>query len=407
MPHLSSVVTAGLLLGLGLACGACGTATQEDARLRPEGSLLAGDAAAAARILDRLMRFEGTALGRRAGELRARIDGCSRGVVAEAPAGDRDALVEAIRCGELAPEALGSGRSIRPGELIFFLRPDEDRWIEGVARTDGDGSLAIEARVDGSQGGLRGAAQALLWPSAEPPGPPRLSGGEALVHARMRPAGGIDLASLVPEGGQGDRLFRLKSELFSGAVLDGVWELVVYLPPQGRRMPPMALGLDVKSRALAVKAMERFVEDIAGTWSLRRVPFAVGDARGACFPRLNLLPELAPCYVATDEQIVVGWDPESVERALLGDPGESLGTLGRDGGLLLRMDRFDEADERLRRARDPESPPARIAYPWRRLFARAASTADGVRLEVEMPADGMPARASADVPRDLTSRDGS
>ena len=88
-----------------------------------------------------------------------------------------------------------------------------------------------------------------------------------LVHARLRPAGGLNIARLVPHGSQGDQLFRLKSELFSGVVLDGTWEVAVYLPEQGSIVPPSALAVGYRVREAALAAAEAISTRARNWWA--------------------------------------------------------------------------------------------------------------------------------------------
>jgi len=385
-------LAAPVLLLLLLSPGAAGCGGGEPETAWPEGSVVVGDTGALRRVLEGLAGWRGTPLGRRAGELAARLEGCET-FAAEAPAAAPAELLPGARCGEPTAWTEGLRALRRDGDLAFFLRLPGEARLAGTARVAADGSVTADARLH-VEGDAGSGATALAWPAETPPGPPRLASGDALAQARLRPAGGLDLASLVPEGGQGDRLFRLKSELFAGAVLDGAWEMAVYLPPEGRRMPLAALGLDVGRPGLAVAAMERFVADLEATWSVQATPFAVGARRGACMLRLNLMPELAPCYVATGDQLVVGWNPASLRQALA--PGTAPGDagLGKEGGIVLQMERFAEADRRLRHAHAPETPPARIDYAWRRALARIEPAADALRIRLELPARA-PVRVSA------------
>ena len=109
--------------------------------------------------------------------------------------------------------------------------------------------------ADGQGEAVRGA-HALLLPGDESPGPDVLSGSQRLFHARARPEGGLDFASLVPEGSQADRMFLLKSELFAGAVLDGTWEAAIYLPEDGEPTPRAALALGFTHRRLRGDLLE-------------------------------------------------------------------------------------------------------------------------------------------------------
>jgi len=297
--------TAAIAAGILCAALACGGEPAGEAW--PPGSVVVGEARPVVAILEGLQGWRGTPLARQASLLAERLEGCE-GFVAEAPEGVLAPLIEEVRCrvpsGAAAAELPQGLRRLREeGDVAFLLRPQPGVRIAGRMRAEPDGSLAVEARLGGPE--PTGMA-ALAWAAERPPGPPRLGGQGSLIHARLRPRGGLDLASLVPEGGQGDRLFRLKSELFAGAVLDGAWELAVDLPPEGRGLPLAALGLDVGRPGLAVAAMERFVADLEATWSVQATPFAVGARRGACMLRLNLMPELAPCYVATGAQLVGG-----------------------------------------------------------------------------------------------------
>jgi hypothetical protein len=184
------------------------------------------------------------------------------------------------------------------------------------------------------------------------------------VHLRVRPRDGIDLASLVPPGSQGDRLFRLRSELFSAAVLDGTWEGAVYLPERAGGMPGVAIALGVKRRNAAVAAAERFVADLQETWSVRRSDFRLRVGEGACLLDLSVLPDLAPCYVATADALVVGWNAASLERALASAMMAAPDAAGR---LDVNLALIHRADDLLARHLGGVSPPLR--WPWSRVLA--------------------------------------
>jgi hypothetical protein len=138
-------------------------------------------------------------------------------------------------------------------------------------------------------------ARSLLQPGVAAAGPSVLSGADSLIHVRLRPEGGLAIADLVAGGSQADLLFRLKSELFAGSVLEGTWEAAVYVPEPPGSMPRAALALGVVRREAAVAAMEAFVRELRAAWPVHRSFFAVGEAAGACLLDLNVLPELAPC----------------------------------------------------------------------------------------------------------------
>jgi hypothetical protein len=250
---------------------------------------------------------------------------------------------------------------------------------------DERGGVELDLRVPRE---VARGAQALLLPGDEPPGPGILSGSQRLFHARARPEGGLDFASLVPEGSQADRMFRLKSQLFAGTVLDGTWEAAIYLPAEGEPTPRAALALGFAQRALAVAAVERFIADLRSTWPVHRSFFALREAEGACLLDLAILPGLAPCYVATDRALVLGWNPASLRKALDGPSvGASLAGPESAGGLVLELARFAEADARLARAAGEQPVPhaaQAAASPWRRLRAQARREGDRVLVRVHL-----------------------
>jgi hypothetical protein len=210
-----------------------------------------------------------------------------------------------------------------------------------------------------------------------------LSDAGVLLHARVRPEGGLDIASLVPRDSQADQLFHLKSGLFAGAVLDGTWEIAVYPPEAGGAVPPAALAIGTSLRSPAVAAMEDFLAEITAAWPVQRRDFALGDAEGACLPDLNLLPELAPCYVATDAALVVGWNAASLRRALAQGAGGAVDPRNPAAELHVDLARMALADRRLAgEGGAREGAPG--ALPWRRLVADGETEGDAVRLRVEL-----------------------
>ena len=244
---------------------------------------------------------------------------------------------------------------------------------------DASGGLAGDLVVPA---GEVSGALALLAPAAEAAGESVLESGVALLHLRLRPDGGLDLSPFVSGGGWGARVFQLQSELFLGVALAGVWELAVYPPADGERIPPATLALDHRDRRRAAQVMEAFVDRILATWPARRSPFELGGHGGACLENLRVLPELAPCYVATDRALVVGWNERSVALALA--DGERVSVpLGAAGTVWL--ERLPEADRRLAAASggDPEATPD---YPWRRLRLAGSRAAGGYRVEIVLEA---------------------
>jgi hypothetical protein len=363
-----------LLLPLFAALLGCGS--REPLDDLPAGALLGGDAAALSRILAAADGLPGTPLARGAGAWRTRLEACS-GFVAQAQRANPDELLDAIVCREVSelPEPVARLRG--DADLGFVLPLGERGRLAGSVRVAPDGSVGLRARLALPD---PGAAALFLPASADPPGPPVLSPSAALVHARVR-ADASGLASLVSEGSDADRMFRLRSELFAGALLDGTWELAVYLPRPGRLMPPVAVGLGVRSATAAAAAVEKLVAELQATWPVHRTPFSLAGREGGCLLDLRILPELAPCFVLAGNQLVVGWNPESLQVALAGGAGTDSGGAG---GWTLHLDRLAEADELLRTAAAPGAPATRFDYGWQTLHVLVSPDAGAWQLEAEL-----------------------
>ncbi len=345
----------------------------------PAGVTFAGDAARLVPLLHSLERLEGSRLAREAARLESRLGGCDR-FVAHCPAGAPCDLVAAVRCDGSAPAARAEALA---GDADWLLARvvSETEWLLVRGRRAGDGSVALDAEL--SDPGET-SALGLLLPAADPAGPARLATGDALVHVRLRPDGGLDLARFVQGQGWGARLYRLQSDLFEGTTLAGVWELAVYTPDAGDVIPPMALAVDIRDRRQAIAVMEKFLKDLQSSWPLRRSPFELGGWNGACLTNLNVMPDLAPCYVATGEALVIGWNPKSLERALASPvaaapqaarapvptpgAGEVAAAAGDEASRLsVFFDRLPRADALLARASGSSAALGPGYYPWRRL----------------------------------------
>jgi hypothetical protein len=120
-------------------------------------------------------------------------------------------------------------------------------------------------------------------------------------------------------------------------------------------MPPVAVGLGVRSATAAAAAVEKLVAELQATWPVHRTPFSVAGRDGGCLLDLRILPELAPCFVLAGDQLVVGWNPES--RTLAAAAGRLPSGAGADAppGPLA------EADE-LRTAAAPGAPATRFDF---------------------------------------------
>jgi hypothetical protein len=373
-----------VLLALPLA--ACGAPAPE----LPDGSWLAGEAAPFSALLEQLETLEGTPLAELAATARPRLEGCRRFVAHTPELGLRE-LAASIRCTDDGADA-----AVPPP--LEALRGDRDFALavpvaEGLRLTGGgrwtDGSLRLELALpaDAADGD---SPAALLLPRAEPVGAAVLSPADTLLRGRFGADGGLDLASLVPAGGAGDRLFRLKSQLFSSVVLTGVWELALYAPAAGETIPPAAVAAEVSDRRTASAAMESFLGEVRRVWRLpppSRFSVARADAdpaAGACLPDMRFLPGLEPCYVVTDAALVIGWNAATVERAVAGSaPGGG----GPDAGasrLEVSLDRFPAAEEVLTEALRGASPEAPAVYPWRRLTVTGRRADGAYRFTAEL-----------------------
>jgi hypothetical protein len=173
-------------------------------------------------------------------------------------------------------------------------------------------------------------------------------------------------------------MFRLKSELFRGVVLDGTWEAALYLPGPGEPVPRAAIALGFSQRSAAIAALEDFIRELSETWPVQRSFFSHAGAEGACLLDLRILPGLAPCYLATREALILGYNPASLRTALDGAASQ----LGDDGGLLVELARFDEADALLAQGAVPTG----IRSPWSRLRAEASNHAGEIRVRLHLDA---------------------
>lgn len=349
------------------ACGAAGPGDE-----LPPGAFLVGRAAPAVTLLESLERLRGTPLSQAARAARERLAGCDR-FEAYCPEGGECALLETLACRSTSAEAEAAHLALGDRDWLYATSPANGPWVRAWGRGEAGGGVLVEVEVEavGASGPV-----SLLLPGKAPPGPSRLAGRD-LIHLRLRPDGGLDVASLVAGDGFGSRLFQLQSELFAGAVLAGVWELAVYPPLEGQRIPPVALAVDFRDRSSAVRVMEGFLAELQESWPVRRSPFRLGEWDGACLGNLRVLPDLAPCYVATGEALVVGWNSSSLGAALAG-PGRPAA-----GASSLEVDfaRLREADALLARSTGA-TPGEPIDYPFSR--ARLTGRRDGDRYRLEL-----------------------
>jgi hypothetical protein len=365
-------------LALALLLPACGEAPAPDASW-PEGALLVAEREALVALAERAESLSGTPIAVAARALREALPECAL-LEAHAPDGNPSALLSSLRCSE--PDgALASVDRARGAANLLFAVPTEGsgRAIGRASLTGGDVAFDLEWTP-----GEESSALDLLLPGSTAAGPARLGNKERLAHARVRPARGIDLRALIDSDSQANQLFALRAALFTSAILDGAWEAAVYLPPAGSDMPRMVVAFDVRVRSAAAAAAEAFIAELASTWQIESQPFAIGDTtRGSCLGELRILPEFAPCYVTTEESLVVGWNAESLAHALGKIPSRVSEEPGR---IELDLALFAEADALLSRHLAPNERPGMLRWPWQRAVASARKGADGllrVHLELE------------------------
>jgi len=359
--------------------GACAEPTPVETAW-PEGNLLVARTPALRRLLEQLGELEGTLVARRAAQLLHSLPDCDR---VEARSAVDAELWSTLECFDLDGDLAGLDRTRAEADIAFALAgPPHDRTV-------GTLTIAIAGDVDAEillPESRFQSARALLLPGSEAAGPPLLNREDELAHARLRPEGGIDIASLVPASSQADRMFQLKSELFAGAVLDGTWEVALYLPEPGHPMPRAALAVGFAFREPAIRAMEGFLSKLLSNWPLQRSDFSLGPAQGACLLDLKLMPDFAPCYAATESALVIGWNAASVRKALAREsPNKRTNELPQSAhALTLELARFPEADALFAGLEPNAAPPMATSWPWRRLTADGEREAGTVRVRIRL-----------------------
>ncbi|MFN7973396.1 MAG: hypothetical protein U0166_13785 [Acidobacteriota bacterium] len=367
-----------------LALTACGRqAPAPDAGL-PPGALLSADGGGCRKLLDALRGMEGTAIAASAAEAEQRIAGCAE--VEARSTGELGALLLSLSCATPSAD-LAALRAIRGPHAIAFALPIEDgERLVGTVDVASDGTVSAIAVLPAAPANdpLR-----MVLPAEAPPGPPNLASAGALLHARLRSDGGLAaVARSATENGarDGQSLLKLRGDLLLGAVFTGVWEASLYVPDEGYEVPHPVVAFDFTNRRAAVAAMEAFVADVLARWPVHRTDLAIGEARGACVGNLSVMPELAPCYVATDRAVLIGWNQRSLERALA--PGGTT-DLGPSGGAVVHVDRFAEADARIASTRGAAPAPP-LPSPWDRLEIVADHDAGGYRFRATLLPRGAP-----------------
>jgi hypothetical protein len=196
-----------------------------------------------------------------------------------------------------------------------------------------------------------------------------LASGQALLHLHLRSDRAVEALGGMGSGDWAERLFSLRREAFAAMALEGTAELAVYAPREGELIPPLALALHARDRDRAVQGMEELLARVRERWAVTPSRWSLAGRDGACLGDLNVLPELAPCYLAGDHELLVGWNERSLRLALAAPADAGVtpkGDAEQASELTLYLDRFAAADSLLARAhRDPGVPSAR--YPWARV----------------------------------------
>ena len=330
-----------LALAAGLALAACSGQRAPDAGL-PPGALLLARTAALHRLLATAATLEGTPLARQARALAARLPACDW-TQAQADASsqlrgcarlrrpDRPAGGAPPRARRARPRVRASrGRARAPDRRRGRRRGRDARRLAAAParRARGPGRLSAPGRRAGRPA----------------PCSPRVS--SSCTRACARTGASTSRPSCPPRARpRASSIWRARSSAGSCWMAPGRRRSIC--PRRERATPRSALALGVRERTAAIAAIEAFIEKIRESWPVQRSAFSVGAASGACLLDLNLLPDLAPCYVATERALVVGWNPASLRHALAGEMDVLL-ELGAPGALVLDLARVEEADARLR-----------------------------------------------------------
>jgi len=387
LPATLAVLAISALLALG-GCGGRGDRV-------PRGLTFAGDADQIRPVLARLEGLTGAPVAQAATRATEAIAGCERvvgrcevpeGADAGSPSTGGCDLAASLRC---ADDGLPNWVETLRGDAgwVFAGSTEPGHWLVVRGTSEGDGSVRLDGEV--YPAGIEGPIS-LLLPADEPAGPPHMNDAQSLIHVRLRPDGGLNLARFIEGGDWGARLYRLQSKLFEGTALSGTWELAVYPPEQDQRIPPMALALDIRDRDLAVQVMEKFLDDLMATWPARRNDFALDGWSGACLSNVRVMPDLSPCYVATADTLLIGWNAGSLRQALAGRSTPSVSAPGSDWSdqgseARVYFSRFPPVDALMAQVSGTTPLPSSF-YPWDRLDLQGHRGEDSYLFHAELVA---------------------
>ena len=268
----------------------------------PEGTLVVARTEALARLLARLQRLEGTRLARRAGALAGALPDCEwvEGQELEGRPAD---VWSHLTCRPADSALAGLDRERGDRDLAFALPANGGARTLGTLAIADDGDVDIEVLLPRS---AFAGTWALTLPGAEPPGTPLLSHADELVHARLRPEGGLDI---------GTTGTRRKEEL---DVEDGKHRLGGFGRVDGAldRYKIVALVLhEVELRRVDHQGSHHRV--LKGPGDIGPVLLGQPNCFAPCFA-LDFAPLILPPIV----QLPPIWRPERLESAVRGNLGE-------------------------------------------------------------------------------------
>jgi hypothetical protein len=249
----------------------------------------------------------------------------------------------------------------------------------GSAGSNNSYEVTAELRLHSKPGPI-----SLLIPAAEAPARAALAEENSLIHFLIRPDGGLSLDPFITAESMGSKLFQLKSELFLATTLEGTWEGAFYSPAQDDLIPPMALALHTSDRNRAVQAMEEFISQLMNGWPIRRSPYSVSRWSGACISNLRVMPGLAPCYVATDRSLIIGWNPTSIEQALAQSTEDRLSATASSA--LIAFDRIAKADVTLGDSSMDDVSGPESFYSWTTALISGQRVGELFQLKLELSA---------------------
>ena len=335
----------------------------------PPGAWLVGSAAELDPLLDRLTAWTGTTIAMVTRPVAAKVAACPDQVLIGLPA---DAELPTVSCtipAEWAPLA-----DAARGHSAAFLLPESDIGrMSGTLDVSAGGAFTAQGSLPEPPGGT---AWDLLLPGEGDPGPDALPREGALVHARVRQARVVDIASMSGPAGREEDVFGLDAQLFAASVLSGTWEFAAWPAAEGGSVPRVALAVGVRNDTIARVTAEQYVGSLSGRWPFVASPQDIAGRSATCLAGLNLLPELTPCWVVDDGNILVAWNAASLGRASEGGTGHA-----KTSEVVVHLGAFPPADAALTRAfAPPDVPPPADNYPWRDLVITARREDDRVHV---------------------------